>query len=69
MKAHFVYMLWLRSFHVFDKSINFRFKLFKEFTEIINQFQPKTNTNIGKLERILIKWYRQNVSLLFNQTC
>ena len=31
----------------------------------IYQFKPKTR----KLERILIKLYRQNVTLLFNQTC
>ena len=29
----------------------------------------KTKTLVRKLERILIKLYRQNVSLLFNQTC
>ena len=37
------------------------------FGEFICQFQPKTKTPIRKLERIL-KLYRQNVSLLFNQT-
>ena len=31
--------------------------------------QPETKTLISKLERVLIKLYRQNVSLLFNQTC
>ena len=31
--------------------------------------QPKTKTFVRKLERILIKLYRQNVSLLLNQTC
>ena len=35
----------------------------------IPQFQPETKTLIRKLERNLIKLYRQNVSLLFNQTC
>ena len=39
------------------------------FGKFIYQFQPETKTLIGKLERILIKLYRQNVSLLFNQTC
>ena len=37
--------------------------------KFIHQFQPETKTLIRKLERILIKSYRQNVSLLFNQTC
>ena len=35
----------------------------------VYQFQPKIKTFIRKLESILIKLYRQNVSLLFNQTC
>ena len=37
--------------------------------KFIHQFQPETKTLIRKLERMLIKLYRQNVSLLFNQTC
>ena len=36
---------------------------------MIHQFQPETKTLIRKLERILIKFYRRNASLLFNQTC
>ena len=39
------------------------------FGKFIHQFQTETKTLIRKLERILIKLYRQNVSLLFNQTC
>ena len=39
------------------------------FGKFIHQFQPETKTLIWKLERILIKLYWQNVSLLFNQTC
>ena len=39
------------------------------FGEFIYQFQPKTKTLIRKLEMILIKLYRQNVSFLFHQTC
>ena len=39
------------------------------FGKFIHQFQPEIKTLIGKLERILIISYRQNVSLLFNQTC
>ena len=39
------------------------------FGKFICQFQPETKTLIWKLERILIELYRQNVSLLFNQTC
>ena len=39
------------------------------FGKFIHQFQPETKTLIRKLERILIKLYKQNVSLLFNQTC
>ena len=39
------------------------------FGEFIHQFQPETKILIRKLERTLIKLYRQNVSLLFNQTC
>ena len=39
------------------------------FGKFIHQFQPETRTLIRKLERILIKLYRQNVALLFNQTC
>ena len=37
------------------------------FCKFINQFQPKTKALLRKLERIFIKLYRQNVSLLFNQ--
>ena len=36
------------------------------FGKFIRQFQPETKTLIRKLE---IKSYRQNLSLLFNQTC
>ncbi len=38
------------------------------FGKFIYQFQPETKTLIRKLERVL-ELYRQNVSLLFNQTC
>ena len=38
------------------------------FGKFIYQLQPKTKTLVWKLERIIIKLYRQNVSLLFNQT-
>ena len=37
------------------------------FGKFIHQFQPETKTLIRKLQRILIKLHRQNVSL-FNQT-
>ena len=37
--------------------------------KFIHQFQPERKTFIRKLERFLIRLYRQNVSLLFNQTC
>ena len=36
------------------------------FGKFIHQFHPETKTLIKKLERILIKLYRQNISLLFN---
>ena len=39
------------------------------FGKFISQFQPKTKTLVRKLERILMKLYRQNVSLSFDQTC
>ena len=39
------------------------------FGKFIYQFQPETKTFIRKLERILIKLYTQNLSLLFNETC
>ena len=39
------------------------------FGKFIHQFQPETKTLIRKFKRILIKLYRQNMSLLFNQTC
>ena len=35
------------------------------FGKFIPQFQPETKSLIRKLERILIKLYKQNVSLLF----
>ena len=38
------------------------------FGTFIHQFQPETKTLIRKLERILIKLHRQNVSLLLNRT-
>ena len=37
------------------------------FGKFIHQFQTVTKALIRKLERILMKLYRQNVSLLFNQ--
>ena len=40
-----------------------------KFGKFIYQLQPRTKTLVRKLERILIKSYRQNVSLLLNQTC
>ena len=40
-----------------------------DFGKIINRFQPETKTLIRKLERILIKLYWQNLSLIFNETC
>ena len=39
------------------------------FSRFIHQFQPETKTLIRKFERILIKLYGHNVSLLFNQIC
>ena len=39
------------------------------FGKFIHQFQPETKTFIRKLDKILIKLYRQNVSLLLNQKC
>ena len=40
------------------------------FGNFIYQFQPETKTLIiRKHERILNKLYRQNLSLLFNETC
>ena len=38
------------------------------FDKFIHQLQRETKTLIRKLERILIKLYKQNLSLLFNQT-
>ena len=37
------------------------------FGKFIYQFQPETQTLTKKLERILNKLYRQNLSLLFNE--
>ena len=39
------------------------------FRRFIYQFQPETKTLIRKIERILNKSYRQNLFLLFNETC
>ena len=36
------------------------------FGKFINQLQPKIKTLVRKLQRILIKLYRQNESLFFN---
>ena len=60
-----------------DKCLGFTLELDNEFTKsawgnfgkMIYQFQPETKAIIRKLERILIKLYRQEMSLLFNQTC
>ena len=38
------------------------------FVKFIDQFQPETKTLIKKLERVLNKLYRQNLSWLFNET-
>ena len=38
------------------------------FGKFIYQFQPEAKTLIRKLERILNKLYRQNLSLLFIET-
>ena len=40
-----------------------------KFGKFIHQFQLEIKTLIRKPERILIELYRQNVSLLFNETC
>ena len=39
------------------------------FGKFIYQLRRKTKTLFRKLERILIKLYRQNLSLFFNRTC
>ena len=39
------------------------------FGKFIYQFQPEIKTLIRKLERILNKLSKQNLSLLFNETC
>ena len=39
------------------------------FGKFIYQFRPETKTLIRKLEKILNKFYRQNLYLLFNETC
>ena len=39
------------------------------FGRFIYQFQPETKTLSRKLERILNKLYRQNLSLSFNEIC
>ena len=43
----------------------------ENFGKFIQQFQPETRTKkpIKKLDIILFKPYRQNVSLLFHQIC
>ena len=38
------------------------------FGKFIHQFQRETKTLIRKLERIIIKFYRQSVFLLSNET-
>ena len=43
--------------------------IWDNFGKFIYQLQPKTKTLVRKLERILIELYRQNASLLINQTC
>ena len=49
----------------YERSENAR----EDFGLFIYPSQTETMTLIRKLERILIKLYRQNVSLQFNQTC
>ena len=49
----------------YEESVSVR----DNFGKFINQFQRETKTIIRKIERILNKLYRQNVSLLFNETC
>ena len=46
------------------------YERFKRGRNIFSKFihQPETKILIRKLERILIKWYGRNVSLLFDQT-
>ena len=39
------------------------------FGKFMYQFQPETKRVIRKLERILDKVYRRNLSLLSNETC
>ena len=41
----------------------------ENFGKFIHKFQPESKTRISKLERIILELCRQNVSLLFNQTC
>ena len=44
-------------------------KAHDNFGQFENQFQSENKTLIRKFERILIKLYRQNMFLLFNQMC
>ena len=62
--SHLVKHVWLNNKDTF-RLYNF----LKILSSFIHLFQLETKTLIGKLERILIKLYIQNVSLLFNQTC
>ena len=39
------------------------------FGKFIYQFQSETKILIRKLARVLNELYRQNLSLLFNETC
>ena len=39
------------------------------FGKFIYQFPPETKTFIRKLDRILDRLYRQNLSLIFNEPC
>ena len=53
---------WMMTYERFENA-------WDNFDKFFHQFQPETKTLIRKLEGILIKLYRQNVSLLFNQIC
>ena len=56
-------------YRILKKSAKSISKHCRYFAKFIYHLQPETKTLIRKIERILDKLYRQNLSLLFNETC
>ena len=70
LTLHSYILLWYELSKTFKTLLKSKHTLHKQdnFGKFIYQFRPETKSLIRKLDRILNKLYRLNLSLLFNET-